>query len=82
MQKYYSYNTENNGLNLNYQSVCTGEILYLIFCPYSRVATVREKVLENENFPDRGKVRELHFQSGKFKKNEKVMEKSGNFIFS
>ena len=31
------------------------------------------------NFPGQGKVRELHFQSGKFKKNEKVMEKSGNF---
>ena len=25
------------------------------------------------------KVRELHFQSGKFKKNEKSHEKSGNF---
>ena len=35
----------------------------------SRVATVREKVLENEKkFPGQGKVRELHFQSGKFKK--------------
>ena len=33
-----------------------------------------------KNFPGQGKVRELHFQSGKFKKNEKVREKSGNFI--
>ena len=31
-------------------------------------------------FPGQGKVRELHFQSGKFlKKNEKSHEKSGNF---
>ena len=34
-------------------------------------------------FPGQGKVRELHFQSGKLKKNEKsqgkVREKSGNF---
>ena len=38
-----------------------------------RVATVREKVLENEmkNFPGQGKVRELHFQSGKLKKMKK-----------
>ena len=35
---------------------------------YTRVATVREKVLENEKFLGQGKVRELHFQSGKFKK--------------
>ena len=46
----------------------------------TRVATVREKVLENEKFSRSGKVRELHFQSGKFKKKlKKVMEKSGNF---
>ena len=33
-----------------------------------------------KNFPGQGKVRELHFQSGKFKKKmKKVMEKSGNF---
>ena len=31
-------------------------------------------------FPGQGKVRELHFQLGKFKKKmKKVMEKSGNF---
>ena len=40
---------------------------------------VREKVLENENFSRSGKVRELHFQSGKLKKMKKVREKSGNF---
>ena len=34
----------------------------------TRVAKVREKVLENENFPGQGKVRELHFQSREFKK--------------
>ena len=40
-----------------------------------------KKFLKMKNFPGQGKVRELHFQSGKFKKkNEiKVMEKSGNF---
>ena len=37
------------------------------FLPIDRVAMVREKVLENENFPGQGKVRD--FQSGKFKKN-------------
>ena len=36
-----------------------------------RVAMVREKVLENENFPGQGKVRELRLQSGKFKKMKK-----------
>ena len=42
--------------------------------PYhiSRVATVREKVLENP-------VRELQFQSGKFKKNEKSHGKVREF---
>ena len=42
-----------------------------------RVATIREKVLEN--FPGQGKVRELHFQSGKFKKNEKSHGKVREF---
>ena len=42
----------------------------------SRVATVREKVLENEKFSRSGKSQGINFQSGKFKKNEK---KSGNF---
>ena len=33
-----------------------------------------------KNFSGQGKVKELHFQSGKFKKKmKKVMEKSGNF---
>ena len=43
---------------------------------HSRVATVREKSLENEKIPGQGKVREFNFQSGKFRKNEK---KSGDF---
>ena len=38
-----------------------------------RVVMVREKILEN--FPGQGKVRKFHFQSGKFRKNEK----SGKF---
>ena len=32
---------------------------------------VREKSLENDFSPGQGKVREFHFQSGKFRKNEK-----------
>ena len=44
-----------------------------------RVATVREKVLENKKIPGEGKVRELHFQSGKFKKNEKSHGKVREF---
>ena len=32
-----------------------------------------------KNFPDQGKVRELHFQSGKFKKNEKSHGKVREF---
>ena len=39
-----------------------------------------KKFWKMKNFPGQGKVRELHFQSGKFKKKmKKVMEKSGNF---
>ena len=38
-----------------------------------------KKLWKMKNFPGQGKVRELHFQSGKFKKKKKkVMEKSGN----
>ena len=32
-----------------------------------------------KNFPGQGKVRELHFQSGKFKKNEKSQGKVREF---
>ena len=42
-------------------------ILYLL-C-YNRVATVREKYLENEIFPGQGKVREFCKWSGKFRKD-------------
>ena len=39
-----------------------------------------KKFWKMQNFPGQGKVRELHFQSGKFKKKmKKVMEKLGNF---
>ena len=38
-----------------------------------------KKFWKMKNFPGQGKVRELHFQSGKFKKIKKIMEKSGNF---
>ena len=37
---------------------------------------VREKELENEKISRSGKVREFHFQSGKFRKNEKKSGKS------
>ena len=38
-----------------------------------------KKFWKMKNFPGQGKVREFHFQSGKFKKKmKKVMEKSGN----
>ena len=46
---------------------------------HSRVATVREKFWKMKNFPGQGKVRELHFQSGKFKKNEKSHGKVREF---
>ena len=48
----------------------------------SRVATVREKILEDENFSRSGIMGNfIYFQSGKFRKKngKKVMEKSGNF---
>ena len=39
-----------------------------------------KKFWKMKNFPGQGKVRELHFRSGKFKKKmKKVVEKSGNF---
>ena len=39
-----------------------------------------KKFWKMNNFPGQGKVRELLFQSGKFKKKmKKVMVKSGNF---
>ena len=39
-----------------------------------------KKFRKMKTFPGQGKVRELHFQSGKFKKKmKKVVEKSGNF---
>ena len=53
-------------------------VLYLYSIRVIRVATVRGKILEYGNF---FQVREFHFQSGKFRKNEKIMEKSGNFNF-
>ena len=49
------------------------------FRTINRVATVREKVLEKKNVPGQGKVREFHFQSGKFRKNEKSQGKVREF---
>ena len=43
----------------------------------TRVATRSGKSLENEKFSFQGKVREFHFQSGKFR-GKNVNEKSGN----
>ena len=39
-----------------------------------RVATVREKSLENDFFPGQGKVREFGFESGNLQKVQKVRE--------
>ena len=44
---------------------------------FTRVATVREKYLENEIL-GKGKVREFCGWSGKFRKDFEVREKSGN----
>ena len=44
-----------------------------------RVATVREKSLENEFFSRSGKVREFQFLSGKFRKNNKSQGKVREF---
>ena len=44
-----------------------------------RVATVREKVLENEKCSRSGKSRNVIFNHGNLEKMKKVMEKSGNF---
>ena len=51
--------------------------LYKHFEHRSRIATVREKVLKN--VPGQGKVREIQFQSGKFRKNEKSHGKVREF---
>ena len=49
---------------------------------YYWVATVREKVLENEKFSTvREKSGNYIFSQGNLKKMKKVMEKSGNFQF-
>ena len=64
-----------------YRALCLLAIHFFILSPAHcvRVATVREKVLEMKNFPGQGKVRELYFQSGKFKKNEKSHGKVREF---
>ena len=41
-----------------------------------------KKFWKMKKIPGQGKVRELHSQSGKFKKMKKDMEKSGNFKIS
>ena len=47
---------------------------------YTRVATVREKVLENEKISRSGKSQGIKFSVREiFKKNEKSPGKSGNF---
>ena len=43
-----------------------------------RVSRSGKKLWKMKDVPGQGKVREFHFQSGKFRKNKKVMEKSGN----
>ena len=46
---------------------------------YYRVATVREKVLENEKNSRSGKSQGIHFQSGKFRKMKKSHGKVRGF---
>ena len=51
-----------------------------ISCLICRVATVREKVLENEKFSRSGKSQGITFSVREILiKMKKVMEKSGNF---
>ena len=45
-----------------------GPLVLCVPSPFIRVAMVREKYLDNEIFPDQGKVRELCGWSGKFRK--------------
>ena len=54
---------------------------YLGRCPTESTGLPRsgKKFWKTKNFPDQGKVRELHFQSGKFKKNEKSHGKVREF---
>ena len=40
-----------------------------------------KKFLKMKHFPGQGKVRELHFQSGKFKKNEESLGKDREFQY-
>ena len=44
-----------------------------------RVATVREKLLENEKFSRSGKSQGITFSAGRFKKNEKSQGKVREF---
>ena len=39
-----------------------------------------KKFWKTKNFPGQGKVRELHFQSGKFKKSHGKVRKFPNFL--
>ena len=48
-------------------------------CAFSGLPRSGKKFWKIKKNSGQGKVRELHFQSGKFKKMKKVMEKSGNF---
>ena len=51
-----------------------------ICCGYSSgLPRSGKKFWKMRNFPGQGKVRELHFQSGKFKKNEKSHGKVREF---
>ena len=46
---------------------------------YTGLPRSGKKFWKMKNFPGQGKVRELHFQSGKFKKNEKSHGKVREF---
>ena len=49
-------------------------------CSVAGLPRSGKKFWKMKNFPGQGRVRKLHFQSGRFKKKmKKVMEMSGNF---
>ena len=64
---------------LNSLSNCFNERLTAILSSEAGLPRSGKKFWKMKNFPGQGKVRELHFQSGKFKKNEKSHGKVREF---
>ena len=53
--------------------------MIMLFIIYPGLPQSGKKFWKIKNFPGQGKVRELHFQSGKFEKNEKSHGKVREF---